>query len=290
MALNIETTNDDKFPKTVKAIIFGRPGAGKTAMIRQYPNPFMLAAETRLMSIAGAGIPFARCNDDATFAEILRTVKLPAAEREEAFGFPVDTLVIDTLDELQGSIMAEKFSGGADPGYKGWEWIREYMHKRIKTLCDLPDLNVIINCHIKTTTTQDDEGDEVVSHQPAIVGSFRDALPGLVDLAFMIEPNTKTVAGETGMEQVTEKEFICQPTAKYPFLKDGSPGTLPARIPMNFKDDFKRIFDLVYEAKAAVEEQKAEKRSETNSAVAQYATVSNDTNSDNNVTNNDGDK
>ena len=270
MALTIERTTEEFFPKTIKAVMFGRPGAGKTALVAQYPNPLIVASETNFMSIAGKDIPVVRCNDLATYKEVIRIAKLPAEKRAEEFGFPVDTLVIDTIDELQTSLMKEKY-GTLKLDFDGWAWIAATMGDSVKALKKVDDLNVIFNCHIKTTTIPGDAGEDIASHEPQLSGGFKDVLPGLVDLAFMIEPKVTKVVTPKGLEELTQKWFICQPNDRYPFLKDGSPGTLPSRIEMDFETDYDRIHALVYEAKEGAKEAEEAKIAAAASAAASFA-------------------
>lgn len=270
MALTIERTTEEFFPKTIKAVMFGRPGAGKTALVPQYPNPLIVASETNFMSIAGKDIPVIRCNDLMTYKEIIAYSILPADQRAEKFGFPVDTLIIDTIDELQVSLMMEKFKS-LKLEFDGWAWILQVMSDSVKRLKQVPDLNVIFNCHIQSSTVPDSDGGEVASHQPMLYGKFKDIFPGLVDLAFMIEPKVRKVVTTKGVEEVTQKWFVCKPNAAYPFLKDGSPGTLPSRIEMDFETDYDRIHALVYEVVEGAKEAEEAKIAAASNAAAAYA-------------------
>lgn len=274
MGFALETTSPDTFPRTTKMVIFGRPGAGKTALIKQYPNPLIIASEVNLMSIAGADIPFVRVNTKETLDDVVRPLIAPAASREKSFGRPIDTVVVDTIDTLQSKLFKEHVKGKTKE-FKHWDWIGELMEDLMNKLTSVPDLNVVLNCHIKEVTSKDPKTDEeYTTYRPDLKGNFAGKISGFVDLAMLLEERQEKVVTPAGVTKRQNRYLIAHKDEKYPFLKDGTPATYPAEMPINFKDDYERILGFAFKAAEDMARQRkaeTQKVVATNEAAAQYS-------------------
>lgn len=195
------------------------------------------------MSIADRKIPFVEIDAISDLMAIKAILDKPKEEREQILGFPVKTIVIDTIDEVQGMMIEEllKREKKAQMGIQDWGKVADEMKALIRGFRNL-DLHVVFTCHLKTMT---DETTGRSWYAPGMAGQIADKIPGYVDLSLMIHTATVVEATAKGTQKVDKRLLETYPTATHPFLKDRS-GKLPHSFEVNFQDDFERIENLIF--------------------------------------------
>jgi len=243
MTLKIRRTGADDYSKYIKALIFGEPGAGKTLMSSTFPNPLFVCAEPGLMSIADRDIPYMKVDNITDLIGIKSVLDQSADVRDELIGFPIETVVIDTIDEVQKILIAERLRSEKKDAMTlpDWGWLSEQMQALIRGFRNL-DMHVVFTCHLKEST---DSETGRTYFKPGLQGGIADQIPGYVDLSLAIVPVLDTDVVDNQTVKIQRRYLHSFPTNSMSFLKDRS-GKLPQILEINFQDDFDRINELVY--------------------------------------------
>lgn len=243
MGLTVRRTGKSDYSRHIKALIVGPPGSGKTLMSSTWKNPLIASAEGGLMSIADRNIPYVDIRDTDSLFHLKLALDQDPDIREQILGFPVDTLVIDTIDEVQKIFVRERLDESKKEALelRDWGWLGEQMRSMIRGFRNL-NMNVVMTCHVKESS--DSESGRIF-YSPALQGAVADELPGFVDLALLLRvfPTTVLVDGES--TRVLTRFLQTYPDLSHPWIKDRS-GKLPSEFTINFTDDYQRMYDLIY--------------------------------------------
>jgi hypothetical protein len=241
--LNIKRTGASEYGRWIKALIVGEPGAGKTLISSTWPNVLYASAEGGLMSVADRGLPYQEIDSADSLLSLRMALDNDPATRERILGFPVDTVIIDTIDEVQRILIKEQIAETKKESMQLQDWgkVGEQMQSLIRGFRNL-DMHVVFTCHIKETS---DAESGKLYFKPGMQGAISDQIAGLVDLAVLIKANVKTVVVNNQTEKQIVRHIQTVPDLQHPWIKDRS-GKLPAEIPVNFNDDFARINDAIF--------------------------------------------
>lgn len=243
MNLKIQRTGSGDFARNIKILTCGEPGSGKTKTAGTWPNPFYIDAEGGLLSIRELDLPYFSLTQTSELLELKNMLEQPANIREKNFGVPVDTVVIDTVDEIARMFQRERIQGsGKDAmAVQDWGWLGEQLRNVLRGFRNLP-INVVLNCHLKSQT---DEDTGKVWLRPAIAGQVGDEIAGFVDLAVVLSsrPVTEVQNGKNVKKIVRSMQTYQD--SRLPWVKDRS-GKLPMEFVINFEDDHKRLADLIF--------------------------------------------
>lgn len=239
----IRKTGAADYGRFIKMLICGSPGAGKTILSSTAPDPLYLSAEGGLMSVADRNIPYVDIRDIETLFKMKTLFERPADFVEEALGFPVKTVIIDTIDEIQRILIRERLTTTKQDAIKlqDWSYIADHMSNIVKGFRNL-NMNVIFTCHLKEVNDTDTGR---TSYKPQIQGGFADQIAGQVDLALLLKSTTKSEVVDSKIERVIYRILSTTPDPQYEWIKDRS-GKLPKELEVNFKDDFERIHEYIY--------------------------------------------
>lgn len=245
MAIQTKTTGLAEYGQYMKALFCGDPGSGKTLTSSTFPNPYYISAEGGLMSIARKFLPFHELNSTEELREILKALQQPPDVRASLLGVTgqIDTIVVDTIDEVQKIFMRERLGLEKSDSFKlqDYGWLAEKLEAVIRAFRNLP-MNVVFTCHLKESR---DEESGVVSYRPGLVGRTVEYLPASCDLNFALLTRTETSIVEGKAHKQIVRFMQTYRDAKYPWVKDRS-GRLPMEFTINFEDDYNRLFDLIY--------------------------------------------
>ena len=244
MPVVTKKAGSEEYGRWIKALIVGGPGSGKTLISSTFPNPYYANAEGGLMSVADRGVPFTEIRQISDLDELRTFLELPPDLREASLGVPVDTVIIDTIDEVQRILIRERIESERIPQLRiqDWGWLNEQMQSVLRGFRNL-DMNVVFTCHSKDM--QDDESRVV--YKPALQGAIASDVPGYVDLALLLTSQSKTVIVENEARRVTVRYLQTYQDPQHPWVKDRS-GKLPGMIEVNFEDDYQRIHDTIFSA------------------------------------------
>lgn len=249
MALKFKTTGAAEYGRWIRALVCGDPGAGKTLIASTFPNPVVASAEGGLMSLASRGVPFVEITASDQLNQLNAIFSQPRDVRNkmisDAMGREIeaDTLVVDTIDEVQRILVRERLIATKQDQMKvqDWGWLGDQMRLIVRTLRNL-DCHVVFTCHLKKVENQETGS---LSFYPQIQGAFGEEIPGNVDLAVVLRarPASEIVDGEA--VRVMKRAMQTFPDNTYPWLKDRS-GKLPALFDVNLQDDFQRINEMIF--------------------------------------------
>jgi hypothetical protein len=241
--LTIRRTGADDYGRYIKALICGSPGAGKTLISSTFPHPFYASAEGGLMSIADRGIPYVEVRSSMDLLQFKHAVDQQPSVREGILGFPVETVVVDTIDEVQRILIRERLEETKKDAMSlpDWGWLGEQMQAIIRGFRNL-DLNVVFTCHLRES--QDNESGRVW-FEPGLQGAIGKQIPAYVDLALLLKPVPVTKIVNNEAVRVLERTLITQPDSQHDWIKDRS-GKLPAELPVDFNTDYERMHEAIY--------------------------------------------
>lgn len=251
MALAIKRTGADDYGRYTKALICGEPGSGKTLISSTWKNPIFASAEGGLMSVADRNVPFVEIKSSKDLLELKSQLDQPAVIRTQKFGFEVDSVIIDTIDEVQKILIAERLRDTKSDAMKmqDWGWLGEQM-KAIITGFRNMDLNVVFCCHIKD---KDDQETGQSWTQPGLQGSIGGEIAAYVDFSLLLKTATVTEIIDNKAHKRIIRVLQTYRDARNPWIKDRS-GKLPSEFEVNFDDDFERIHDIVFANVSALPE------------------------------------
>lgn len=249
--LKVKTSGSEDYGKYIKALICGNPGAGKTLTSSTWPNVLYASAEGGLMSVADRKVNYVDIDSSNTLLELKNALSQSPAVREKTFGFPVDTVVLDTIDEIQRIFIRERLADQKRESMilQDWGWLGERMIATINGFRNL-DLNVVFTAHLKEVK---DEETGKVWLKPGLQGATADQIAAYVDLAFVLKSDFKSEIIDKKPQKVLVRSFQTQPDPYASWVKDRS-GKLPHSFVLNFDDDYARLASYVFEGYDSIPE------------------------------------
>ena len=268
MQLNVNFAGASDYPETIRMLVAGHPGSGKTRFAATFPNAIWANASCGMATLAQLGKPYVNINGESDLLALKSALDCDADTRDERFGMHIDTLVVDTVDEFQRLLLLERRrqERRTETTPSDWGWLGQRMHAIFEGLSSLP-LNIVFICHLKEVT--DDSSKLWI--KPGLQGAFTDQISQYVDYAVLLQANFSDVIVEdsgvsvsssdnefkvTSDTHYVDSRWLCtRPTQTYEWLKDYS-NTLPPVFELNFVDDFDRIVDLRNNVQLAVSDTK----------------------------------
>lgn len=169
--------------KSVKVLVYGEPGVGKTTFAASAPSPLFIDADRGVLSLIGRdGSASIKVLVPSSFDELLDLVfELRAGKLPE-----VKTLVLDTITELQNRTMDENLKIAVEES-KGRRnpylpQLQDYglngqMLRRITIALSELDRHLIILAHEK-----EDKDDDRLFVRPAVTPKLAETLVGMMDV------------------------------------------------------------------------------------------------------------
>lgn len=243
MSLAIRRTGADEYGNYIKALICGEPGTGKTLTSSTWPNPLYASAEGGLMSVADRHLPYAEIRSSDQLLRLKNALDQEASVRAQLLKVPVDTIIVDTIDEIQRILIRERLDTQKKEhmAVQDFGWLGDQMRAIIRGFRNLP-MHVVFTCHLKKS--EDGETGRT-THAPALQGQVGDEIPQYFDLAVLLRGTvmSRVVGDETKRVQV--KLMQTYPDLNYPWIKDRS-GKLPSELELDFDHDFKVIYSSIF--------------------------------------------
>ncbi len=247
--LDVRRTGAADYGRYIKALITGSPGAGKTLFSSTFPNPLFLITEPGLMSVADRNVPYIAITSSDHLMTIKKALEQSPKVRATQFGLQVDTVVIDTTDELQQLLIVERLKDIKKDSLtlQDYGWLKERTAAILKGFRNL-DMHVIFTSHLKDSH---DDITGVTYRKPGLTGSICDEIAGYVDLAVLLkaQPGVEIINKES--VRVINRFIQTFPDTQHDWIKDRS-GKLPHEFKVDFVDDFNRMERCIYGAAVPV--------------------------------------
>lgn len=191
MAINLKSTRSVA-AKGVKMMVYGAAGAGKTSLIRTLPNPVILSAESGLLSIADADIPFIEIK---TMQELQEAYEW-ASGSDEAKQF--DSIALDSISEIGEVVLNHEKKIAKDPR-QAYGAMQEQLGDIIRSFRDLQGKNVYFSA--KLEKSQDEMGRML--YAPSMPGNkVGQSLPYFFDEVFALRV-------EKDPQGMTQRALMC---------------------------------------------------------------------------------
>jgi len=243
--MEILTTGTSEYGRFLKALICGDPGSGKTLISSTFPNPFYASAEGGMLSVWDRNIKHVKIESSTDVKSVLLLCEQAPDVRKKTIGAPMDTVVIDTVDELARILIKERLAETRKDALAiaDWGWLGDQLRGIIRAFRNLDGMHVVFTCHLKSTEDAE-TGRQFI--KPAIQGQVGDEIAGYVDLALLLRASTvvRPVDGEA--QRVTVRYIQTYQDTNHPWVKDRS-GKLPPEFPINFHDDFDRMYAVIFD-------------------------------------------
>lgn len=272
MGLEIFTTGAEDYGTHIKALFCGDAGAGKTLISSTFPNPFYASAEGGLMSVARRRMRGTEIRTSEQLRELRGYLDQEPDVRAQTLKGPVDTIVIDTIDEIQKILIQERLAAKRleSLDQQSWGWLGDKMRAILKAYRNLP-MNVVFTCHLKESA---DQTTGQIFVKPALQGAVGDEVSQYMDLALLLKTELATrIVGQT-TERYERRFLQTYKDPQHTWIKDRS-GQLPGEIQVNFEDDYERIhkaiFGFITEDWAKTERQTIQSLEEIAAATAEEA-------------------
>lgn len=212
---------------TVRLLVYGPPGAGKTYLMGSFPGLFVLDTDRGLRTLKDRNIPSIPLETGAeTWKEMIDLMK-KIKDRSAPFDkFAIKTLGIDSITQLAKFLLEDAMARppagmtprartSFKPEWDHYDLVATRLEKIINRARDL-GLNVVATCGVKID--KDDVSGTFLG-QPDIVGAYRNRVGHDFDEYFYMEP-------ETAQNKTTWYAF----TSKYKYYqaksRDGRMGRL----------------------------------------------------------------
>ena len=175
--LKFSTTQQASTGHGIKALIYGRAGAGKTYMARTAPAPVILSAEAGLLSLRDVQLPVIQIQSVEDLSEAYNWITSSA----EAQGF--QTVYMDSLSEIAEVVLANAKKQVKDPRQAYGELI-EKMMMLVRSFRDLPGKHVVM---LAKQESFKDEVSQMNMYGPSMPGTkLGNQLPYLFDEVFRL--------------------------------------------------------------------------------------------------------
>jgi hypothetical protein len=198
--------------------------------------------EGRLLSVRDRKVKRVKIDTISELEELKLLLDQSPEIRKRMLGFDVKTLVIDTVDEVGRMLQKERLKSERIETFRmpDWGWYGDQLRNMLRGFRNISDLNVLLNCHVKST---EDSETGRVEKKPDISGAVGNELPAYVDLALLLVART-TTDPRTGKREVN-RYLQTHPDSQHDWVKDHS-GTLPLEFPVNFNDDYDRLSAFIF--------------------------------------------
>lgn len=145
MAIKLSTTKISA--TSVKALVYGQAGVGKTRLCCTAPKPIIISAEAGLLSLAEQDIPAIIINGVDDLAEAFLFI----TTNEEGMKF--QTICLDSITDIAEVVLSDLKIKTKDPR-AAYGDLADKMGNMIRSFRDLPDRNIYFTAKVKRVTDE----------------------------------------------------------------------------------------------------------------------------------------
>lgn len=181
MAIKIQSTADQKID-SVKCVVYGAAGSGKTRLAASAPTPLIISAEAGLLSLSDKPIDFIEVTTLKEWDEVYRFVK----SSDEAKKY--ETICLDSLSEI-AEVLVAALKPTVKDARQAYGQLADAMMPMLRKFRDLKGKHTVFTA--KMLTLQDEESGKV-TEELMMPGKVLGAqIPYLVDEFFYLTINKK---------------------------------------------------------------------------------------------------
>ena len=261
--IEIKTAGKSEVPTKIRALVASYQGALATELAVSMPNVLVASTGGQMIPLAVNEHKYTVVETETDLFRLKVALTGTKEEVTERFGFQVDTLVIDSLDEFQRRILVERLRSQkrVDTNYEDWNWISQRLNAIYAGLNEL-DINVI-------TLTRLTSIDDTSAVKLNIQGAFGTQIHNYVDFAFLLDTGEGEYVDPDIEVDLEENEVIIKSTfiEAYPYLLTKASekaswvhddtGLLPGIINVTYSSDW----DILFEKLAHIKEMARESSS-----------------------------
>lgn len=229
--LRINFAGATEFPSKHRILLAGQAGVGKTTFASRFPNPLWVNAACGMTTLCRLGqIPYVNFTKELDLFGIKQMIESDASEN--VLGLSVETLVIDSVDEMQRILLSErlKSENRSETKLEDWGWLNNRMHAIFAGLSQLP-IHIVYICHTKEVMVF-----ENTIFKPALSGQFCEHIHEYVDMSLLM--HASTVVDDEGFD--VRRWIVSTPQIEAEWVNDKT-GFLPARF-----DCDENVYDSVF--------------------------------------------
>jgi len=184
MAIKIQNTNDIEI-NSVKTIVYGGAGVGKTRLCASAPSPIIISAEKGLLSLADGDVSFIEIKSMREFDECYKWAK--SSSEADLY----ETICLDSLSEIAEVLVAELKPQYKD-GRQAYMALADAMMPMLRRFRDLDGKHTVFTSKLIRVV---DEESGTVSEELLMPGKvLGNQIPYMVDELFKINVDRKGVA------------------------------------------------------------------------------------------------
>jgi hypothetical protein len=243
MPLKIKRAGADEYGRTLKLLLAGDPGSGKTRLASTFPNVFYANADAGMMSVVDRQPPFVDVDSTETLTQLLQALRQTPKQRQQILGAPVSTVVVDTVDSIQKILIEERKKEQKKDALaiSDWGWLGDQLRVLIRNFRNL-DMNVIFTVHLKAV--EDSESGQTFI-KPGLQGQMGDEIAAYFDVCGLLKASPITVVKDGRQTRVLQRLMQTGPDARHPWLKDRS-GKLPVDFDIDLTTDGPKLLKVVF--------------------------------------------
>lgn len=250
MTFTVNTAGQNEINPNIRLLVAGQEDAALAGFSLTAPDVLIASVSAPMVPLAVAGAKYVTITSEDDLRALKVALEGTAEEREAKFGFPVKTLVLYSLDELQRIMLVARMAREKrmETVSEDWTWISNRLN-RIYTGLDGLDLNIITVTHLAQVH-------ESTAVKPNIQGAFVTQIHKYVDYALLldsfeevvepvneeVEVDVVSTTNEVVLDYPTKvvKTLITAPTQNAGWIHDDT-GTLPRFLDLTQEDDFATI-------------------------------------------------
>lgn len=208
-----------------------------------WPGVLYADAEGGQLSVADRQPPSIAIDSTAVLTELHGALTQKPAVREKMLGLDVQTVVIDTLDEIARLLIRERLAAEhkESMAIQDWGWLGDRLRDLVRGWRNL-DMNVLFLVHVKA---QEDSETGRVTYKPSIQGAMGDELAAYVDLAVLLRARPTATVVDGKNVRIIQRFLQTYPDAQFPWVKDRS-GKLPMDFLITMNDDYERLRQYIF--------------------------------------------
>jgi hypothetical protein len=252
--MKINIAGQDEYTQPVRVLIVGQSDVTKARFAATAPNALWVTANADSTMMSRLGVKYTSIASINDLLEVKLAVDRSSEERKELFGFDVDTLVFDSVDELQRRILDEHLlnDGRSETKIEDWSWVSKTFHNIFAAFGAL-ETNLIFLTGVKDIPVSESE----TWIKPSLQGAFADQIHRYTTHSLLLrvnstgeEPVSVSVdasEAEVHIQPETKKSenafLVTRPVSYAEWIKD-STESLPFRLWLDFENDFNNIIAL----------------------------------------------